>query len=54
LPYAGSYTIKDKANEIEEAKRKGIETLRPITNHIERARLIREKKYAYHDKQRKY
>jgi hypothetical protein len=48
------YTLKDKANTLEEKKRKGIEELQPISNHVERARLIREKISAYHDKQRKY
>jgi len=35
------YTLKDKANTLEEKKRKGIEELQPISNHVERARLIK-------------
>ena len=35
-------------------ERRAIEELQPIRNHTERAKLIRERITAYHDKQRKY
>lgn len=48
------YSIKDSIEEQKEKERISIEELKPISDHLERARLIREKINAYHDKQKKY
>ena len=56
VPYAHGikYTARDKLAEQEEKERLSVEELAPLTNHAERAKLIREKINAYHDKQKKY
>jgi hypothetical protein len=56
IPYidAYKYTLRDKQGEDKDRERKAIEELQPILNHTARARLIREKLPAYHDKQKKF
>jgi hypothetical protein len=56
IPYSNQtqYTYRDSLAEQQEKERLSIEELQPISNHIERANLIREKINAYHDKQKKY
>lgn len=48
------YTIADQRADMQNNERLSIEEVEPISNHVERARIIREKIAAYHDKQRKY
>lgn len=56
IPYidAYKYTLRDKQGEDKDRERRAIEELQPILNHAARARLIREKLPAYHDKQKKF
>lgn len=56
IPYidAYKYTLRDKLAEDKDRERRAIEELQPILNHTQRARLIREKLPAYHDKQKKF
>lgn len=56
IPYTDDvkYTLKDKIAEEKEKERVSIEELQPMLNHYERAKLIRERITAYHEKQKKY
>lgn len=56
VPYPDDfkYSLKDKIAEEKEKERVSIEELQPMLNHYERAKLIRERITAYHEKQKKY